>query len=273
MREFLDLQKRLFVLLILFLCALLLYSYNLRTKPDTNLFERSILLLTEPLSQGITATTRGAIDLWQDYLNLVGVKQENDSLRQKLKHLERTQIHNNELAAENARLKKLLEFRESVEEQAIPAQVISADAMNWFRTITINKGTNSGISENMPVMAASGVVGRTIKCAANSSRVLLVTDASSAVAALIQNSRTRTVARGTGSGISCEYAARLDEAGVGDHLVTSGTGGVFPKGIPIGTITRVETPEYGLFQTIKAKPAVDFSRLEEVLVIIVKKEP
>lgn len=270
MRDFLDLQKRLFVLLILFLCALLLYSYNLRTKSDTNLFERSILLLTEPLSHGVTATTQGAISLWHDYLNLVGIKQENDILRQELKQLERIQIHNNELAAENARLKELLEFRESVDDQAIPAQVISADAMNWFRTITINKGTASGISENMPVMAASGVVGRTIKCAPNSSRVLLITDASSAVAALIQGSRTRTVARGTGSGISCEYAARLDKTTVGDHLVTSGNGGVFPKGIPIGTITIVQTPEYGLFQTIKAEPAVDFSRLEEVLIIVKK---
>lgn len=272
MREFLDLQKRLFVLLILFLCALLLYSYNLRTKPDTNLFERSILVLTEPLSQSVSVATRGAISMWQDYLNLVGVKQKNESLRQELRRLERIQIHNAELSAENNRLKKLLEFRETVEGQAIPAQVISADAMNWFRTITINKGTTSGISENMPVVAASGVVGRTIKCAANSSRVLLITDASSAVAALTQDSRTRTVARGTGSEITCEYAARLDETGIGDHLITSGTGGVFPKGIPIGTINTINTPEYGLFQTIRAKPAVDFSRLEEVLVIIKKQQ-
>jgi rod shape-determining protein MreC len=268
MRDFLELQKRLFVLLILFLGALLLYSYNLRTKPDTNLFERSILLLTEPLSQAVTATTRAGISIWDDYVTLVGVKKENDALREELKRLERMQIRNTELAAENARLKDLLEFRQVVDEREVPAQVISADAMNWFRTITINKGTDSGIKENMPVMAASGAVGRTIKCAANSSRVLLITDASSAVAALIQNSRTRTVARGTGSGLTCEYVARLDETVVGDHLVTSGTGGVFPKGIPIGTITRVQAPEYGLFQTIKAKPAVDFSRLEEVLVLV-----
>jgi rod shape-determining protein MreC len=270
MRDFLDLQKRLFVLLILFLCALLLYSFNLRTKPETNLFERSILILTGPLSQGVTAGTRGAVSLWQNYLNLVGVKQENSALRRELERLERIYIHNKELAAENARLRKLLEFREHVEEEAIPAQVISADAMNWFRTVTINKGADSGIEENMPVVAASGVVGRTIKCAANSSRVLLITDASSAVAALIQDSRTRTVARGTGSDIACEYAVRLDETRVGDHLVTSGTGGVFPKGIPIGTISSVHIPEYGLFQNIKAEPAVDFSRLEEVLVIIKK---
>lgn len=272
MRDFIDLQKRLFVLLALFICALLLYSYNLRSKPSTNLFERSILVLTEPLSQGVATTTRGAITLWQDYLNLVRVKQENDSLFRELQRLERIHIRNHELAAENLRLKQLLEFREQVEEQAIPAQVISADAMNWFQTITINKGTSSGISENMPVVAASGVVGRTIKCAANSSRVLLITDASSAVAALIQSSRTRTVARGTGYDISCEFAARLDEANTGDYLITSGTGGVFPKGIPIGTLTKVYTPEYGLFQTIKAKPAVDFSRLEEVLVIVKKEQ-
>ncbi len=272
MLAFLNLQKRLFALLTLLLCALLLYSYNLRTKPNTNLFERSILLLTEPLSQGITRTTNGIITLWQDYLYLVGVKHENDKLLLKLNHLNHLEIENNELAAENTRLQQLLDFRDQVKGETAPAQVISADAINWFRTITINKGTDSGIQENMPVVAASGVVGRTIKCAAKSSRVLLITDASSAVAALVQHNRIRTVARGTGANLSCEYAIRLEKAHIGDHIVTSGNGGVFPKGIPIGTITSVQSPEYGLFQVISAKPAVDFSRLEEVLVIVKKEQ-
>ncbi|MDY0212857.1 MAG: rod shape-determining protein MreC [Desulfuromonadaceae bacterium] len=268
MLDFFNLQKRLFALFVLLLCALLLYSYNLRAKSSTNLFERSILLLTEPVSQGITKTTNSVITLWQDYLHLVGVKQENDKLLLKLNQLSHLAIENNELAAENARLQQLLDFRDSVNAEAVPAQVISADAMNWFRTIIINKGTDSGIQENMPVVAASGIVGRTIKCAAKSSRVLLITDASSAVAALVQRNRIRTVARGTGANLSCEYASRLEKANIGDHIVTSGNGGVFPKGILIGTITEVQTPKYGLFQTITAKPAVDFSRLEEVLVIV-----
>lgn len=272
MLDFLNLQKRLFALLILLLCALLLYSYNLRTKPNTNLFERSILLLTEPLSRGTTRITNDAITLWQDYLHLVGVKQENDALLLKLQLLNHLEIENNELSAENSRLQKLLDFRDSVKGKAVPAQVISADALNWFRTITINKGTDSGVQENMPVVAASGVVGRTIKCAAKSSRVLLITDASSAVAALVQRNRIRTVARGTGANLSCEYASRLEKANIGDHIITSGNGGVFPKGLPLGTITAVQTPEYGLFQTITAKPAVDFSRLEEVLVIVEKEQ-
>ncbi|MDD2558990.1 MAG: rod shape-determining protein MreC, partial [Desulfuromonas sp.] len=194
MLEFISLQKRLFALFVLLLCALLLYSYDLRKKPDTNLFERSILLLTEPLSQGITRTTNGVITLWQDYLYLVGVKLKNNELVLKLNRLSHLEIENNELAAENVRLKQLLNFRDRVKGETVPALVISADAMNWFRTITINKGTDSGIQENMPVVAASGVVGRTIKCAAKSSRVLLITDASSAVAALVQHNRIRIIA-------------------------------------------------------------------------------
>ncbi len=270
MLDFFNLQKRLLALLALFLCALLLYSYNLRARPNTNLFERSILLLTEPLSQGIANGANSVITLWQDYVYLVGVKHDNDKLLLKLNRLNLLECKNNELTQENLRLQKLLGFSNFVKGETVPAQVISADAMNWFRTITINKGTNAGIQENMPVVAASGVVGRTIKCAAKSSRVLLITDASSAVAALVQSNRIRTVARGTGANLSCEYATRLEQASIGDHIVTSGNGDIFPKGLPLGFITEVQTPEYGLFQTITAKPAVDFSRLEEVLVIVKK---
>lgn len=268
MREFFEQQKRYFVLIILLLCALSVYSYHLRNKENANLFERSVLVLTEPLTQAISSVADAAWSLWHDYIYLVEVREKNAALRHSLEQMTSLQVENTELAAENTRLKKLLDFRKSVSAEAIPAQIISADAINWFRTITINKGTNYGIHENMPVVSASGVVGRTIKCAAKSSRVLLITDASSAVAALIQRNRTRTVIRGTGVKLSCEFAPRLEEVQPGDSVVTSGNGGVFPKGLPIATITKVHTPEYGLFQTIEATPAVDFARLEEVLVIL-----
>ena len=111
-------------------------------------------------------------------------------------------------------------------------------------------------------------MGRIIKVAPNSARVLLVTDASSAIAALIQRTRTRGVVRGRGDDLSIEYALRDADIQIGDLLVTSGMGGVFPKGLALGLIETVEKDQFGLFQQIKAIPTVDFSHLEEVMVIV-----
>jgi len=118
------------------------------------------------------------------------------------------------------------------------------------------------------VVAAQGVVGRIIKIGEHQARVLLVTDASSAVSALIQRTRTRGIVRGQGEAMIMEFALRLEDVAVGDRVVTSGTGGVFPKGLPAGTVKRVEKGDFGLFQSVEIEPLVDFSRLEEVMVLL-----
>jgi len=169
---------------------------------------------------------------------------------------------------QNERLRKLLAFVDDIDRPALPAQVIGEDASSWARTITIDKGTRAGVRVGLPVAAAEGVVGRVIKTAANSSRVLLVTDASSAVAALVQRTRTRGVARGRGVEMSLDYALRKADIKQGDLLITSGMGGVFPKGLTLGYVAAVQRNEFGLFQKVDIVPAVDFSHLEEVLVVI-----
>jgi rod shape-determining protein MreC len=123
----------------------------------------------------------------------------------------------------------------------------------------------------MPVLSAEGVVGQLIKVADRSSRVLLVTDNASAVAAVVQRSRARGVVRGAGRGrLTLEFSIREDDIKVGDQVVTSGIGGTFPKGLPIGEVTMVKKGEYGIFQIVEIRPAVMISRLEEVLVLLNK---
>jgi rod shape-determining protein MreC len=187
--------------------------------------------------------------------------QENLELRSQLQ-----QIH--EISLQNIRLRKLLAFVDELDRSALPAQVIGEDGSNWARTIIIDKGTRAGLRSGFPVVAAQGVVGRIIKTAPDSSRVLLVTDASSAIAALIQRSRTRGVARGQGEQLSVEYALRDTDIQIGDLLVTSGMGGVFPKGLSLGLVESVTKGQYGLFQQVTVTPTTDFSHLEEVMVIV-----
>ncbi|MCK5913595.1 MAG: rod shape-determining protein MreC, partial [Desulfuromusa sp.] len=186
---------------------------------------------------------------------------ENLELRSQLQQVQ-------EVSLQNERLRELLAFVDDLDRPALPAQIIGEDASNWARTIVIDKGSRAGLRDGFPVVAAQGVVGRIIKVAPESSRVLLITDASSAVAALIQRTRTRGVARGRGQNLSIEYALRKADIQVGDLLVTSGMGGIFPKGLPLAVIESVEKGQFGLFQQIKAVPTIDFSHLEEVMVIV-----
>lgn len=254
----------------LILAALLLYSSNLRHRHQTSIFERTILLLSTPLLHGYDGLSQGLDQLSSRYLWLVKTEQENEALRLENQQLRKRLAGLEEVRMSNERLRRLLDFREETGLPAVPARVIAVDASSWFRTVVIDKGRQDGLDEGQPVVVAEGVVGRIIKCAANQSRVMLITDASSALAVLVQRSRTRAICRGEGDSLILEFAQRQDDIEVGDLVITSGTGGLFPKGLVIGRTSAVKRGSFGLFQTVEVKPLVDFSRLEEVLVL--KKE-
>jgi len=252
----------------LLLVALLLYSANLRNREHTTLFERSILQLTLPLHHLLATMTGGVSGWWENYVWLVGARQENQRLLAETRQLRGELDRMQEVRLANERLRRLLEFKETLALPTLPAQVISEDASSWFRTVAIDKGSRDGLREGLPVVVAEGAVGRIIRITPHQSRVLLITDASSAVAALVQESRSRGVCRGQGDELVLEFALRREEIAVGDRIVTSGTGGVFPKGLVLGSVAAVTREEYGLFQSVRVTPAVDFSRLEEVLVLL-----
>jgi rod shape-determining protein MreC len=169
----------------------------------------------------------------------------------------------------NERLQKLLQLRSSLNAPALAASVIGEDGSPWFKTVVIDRGSVDALREGMPVIANDGVVGQLVKVADGSSRVLLLTDHASGIAALVQRSRARGVVKGTGGGrCSLEFALQEEDVKVGDTVVTSGIGGIFPKGLPIGEVTMVKKGEYGIFQTVEIRPRVNISKLEEVLVIL-----
>ena len=268
MLELLRRFRRPILVFVLILVALLLYSANLRRGGTSTFFERSVLQLTSPLHKALDVVWKGAADTWTHYLWLIDTEQKNEELLEQNRQLQNELDGFAEVKLANERLRKLLDFKEEVQLPTLPAQVISEDASSWFRTVVIDKGYDDGIAEGMPVVVAEGVVGRTIRVAAHHSTVLLITDASSAVASLIQDNRTRGICRGEGTQLTLDFALRLAEIEVGDRIVTSGTGGVFPKGLVIGTVSHISKGEYGLFQAVSVKPSVDFSRLEEVLVLL-----
>jgi rod shape-determining protein MreC len=255
------------IMVLLLLSALLFYSINLRDREKTTLFEKVVLEISAPFEMAFDYSVTSFKEWWEHYVWLVSTAEKNRSLEDENRKLRSELQEMDEVRQANERLRKLLDFKEKTALPALPARVVAEDSTNWFRSVVIDKGSSDGIREGMPVVAAEGIVGRIIRSAPHESRVLLITDASSAVAALIQKNRARGVCRGQGGFLTMEFTLRQKDIKVGDRIVASGTGGVFPKGVPVGTVVRVGRKSYGLFQSVTLVPAVDFFSLEEVLVL------
>lgn len=231
--------------------------------------------ISKPLAQlvalplgAFTAIDRSVKDLWEGYIALHRVSEENHLLRREIQLL-RSQNHDlMEMAVSSRRLAALLELKQRMGPQTIAAQVIGRDATNWYRGIVLNKGERDGIRVEMGVVAPDGVVGRVVKTSSFSSEVLLVTDQNNAVTGLIQRTRDEGIVEGTVQGRArMKYIPLLSTVRVGDAVVTSGLTGGFPRGVPIGTIASIEKREGDLFQSAELTPALDFHKIEEVLVI------
>lgn len=251
------------------LLAFMFYSLNLRNKEHANPFERAVMNLTAPLA-GVFSRGNGFLaGLWADYLDLVQVRRENKKLQDAVRVLNGRLVESQEALYVNERLKRILDLKSSLRVPSITASVIGEDGSPWFKTFVIDRGQRDGLREGLPVIAVDGIVGQLVKVASGSSRVLLITDTASSVAATVQRSRARGVLKGKGGGrCSLEFASRDDDVKVGDIVISSGIGGIFPKGLPLGEVTMVKKGEYGIFQTIEVRPIVSVANLEEVLVLI-----
>jgi rod shape-determining protein MreC len=139
----------------------------------------------------------------------------------------------------------------------------------WTRTIVLDKGSSNGIEKDHAVIASGGVVGRIIEVNGGSSRVILTTDLRSNIDVIIERSRVKGVVEGNGTdGLVMKYVRQVDEVKVGDQVVTSGLSGVFPKGLLVGEVTKVEKSTDNFFKHVEVRPAVDLGRLEEVLILM-----
>jgi rod shape-determining protein MreC len=216
----------------------------------------------------VASLDQGVSDIWQRYVALQGVEEENHRLRQDIEWLREQNNQLREAAAATQRLAALLQFKEQALPAMVAAQVIGRDATNRYRSVILNKGESDGIQPDMGVITPSGVVGRVVKTTGGTSVVLLLTDPNNAIAGLIQRTRDEGIVEGTPRGLArLKYIPMLSAVRDGDRVVTSGLVGGFPRGLAIGTITSIDREEGALFQTAELTPEVDVSRVEEVLVI------
>lgn len=216
------------------------------------------------LSSGVDGVER----VWRDYVALRHVRGENEQLKRAVADLQVQLQEQQALADRSRQLQKLLALRDRSKVTTTAASVIAAGATPDFRTMTIDKGTVDGLRPDMAVIAPAGVVGRIVIPSARAAQVQLLIDRNAAAGALVERSRAQGVVVGVGdTRLRMEYVSELADVQVGDAVVSSGIDGIYPKGFAIGTITRVEQVR-GSFQLIEVTPSVDFSTLEEVLVVV-----
>jgi rod shape-determining protein MreC len=215
------------------------------------------------LGGGVT----GVRGIWDGYINLRGVRDENAALRQQLQDLQIKLQEERALAQRTEDLRQLLELRERAELETTAAEIIAGAASPEFRTVTIDKGTGDRLQTDMAVLSPSGVVGRVILPSRRASKVQLLIDRNAAAGAVVERSRAQGVVVGGGTDrLRMEYVPGTADVKEGDLVVTSGIDGIYPKGFVIGTIESVAGA--GTYHEIVVRPAVDFSRLEEVLVVL-----
>lgn len=261
-------HKPKWVYYIFILLSLILLSLSIGKGQAWNPAEKIAVQITAPFQKFFTGTITIARDIWSSYFSLVETHQENDLLRKRIDLLTLENSRYQELLLANRRLHTLLNFQQNTDEPLLPARVIGWDSSGLFKSITIDKGEHDGLTINMPVVNAEGVVGRVVSVCPGYSQVLLITDQNSAVDGLVQRSRGRGTLRGRGSsGCYFDYVIKTCEIEAGDTIVTSGMGGVFPKGLYLGTVTNIRDVRSKLFKDVRVVPAVDFSKLEEVLIV------
>lgn len=260
--------KTVIFVILLLIAALVVLSYNLKQKSSAGLVTKVILEIAAPVQNALNASVKSVSDAWYRYLFLVGIEEENKNLKKKINDMKSQLILYQEGYLEAQRLRNLLALKDDYGFNFVPARVVGQGQVVLSKTFLINKGTSQGLKAGMAVMASPGLVGRVIDASWHVAKVLPLIDENSNIDAIVQRTRIQGIVRGAGShGCVLKYISKTQDVREGDIIISSGIGGVFPKGIMIGQVSRVDKREAGLFLKIYINPSVDFSRLEEVSVI------
>jgi rod shape-determining protein MreC len=224
--------------------------------------------LLAPFERLYLGTVQGARGIWNNYLYLVGVEEERRQLAERVKVLESQNSQFIELKSENERLRRLLGYLQETGAQGVAARVTSRDASNWAQAITVDRGEQHGVRVGNSVVDGNAIVGQVIAVSSSSAKIQLLTDNTSAIDSLVQNSRAQGTAEGMlGRNLRLKYVQRESPVVIGDRVIASGLDGIYPKGALVGVVTRVERNSVGMFQVIELEPSADVLRLENVLIL------
>ncbi len=224
--------------------------------------------LITPVERVLVGARDGVVNAWLNYVDLRGVREENRSLRGELERLQmqRTQLEHD--ASQGRRLEALLGFQQRLVAETVAARVIGTSGSEHSYLLTIDRGAEDGLREGMAVITPQGIVGKVTQVFASSAQVLEIRDASSGVGVVLEKSRLRAVLKGAAGGqTTLRYVMNDEKVEVGERVLTTGGDRIFPQGMAAGSVEAVSAGDE-VFLAIRVRPAVDFERLEEVLVIL-----
>ena len=264
-------HRHLTVLAVVVLAQLLLLAHQLRRQQDIPLIRHGTALLITPVQKVLRLTSDGVWSVWYGYVELWTARRENQDLQREVNSLRLEQQWLRDQAEQARRLQVLLDLKQQSPAETMAAQVIGSGAGETARLLMIDKGRDDGLRPDMPVLAPEGIVGKVLHVFPRAAQVLLLTDAHSGVACLIENSRIHGVLKGRNQAVGAlEYVHNDETVELGAEVVTSGEDRIYPKGLPVGVV--VSTKPGAAFQEIQVQPFAKLNRLEEVLVIVKKAE-
>jgi rod shape-determining protein MreC len=270
-------KKRVLNFIFPLILALVFFSLTSQRARRATWYESALLNIVSPLQWAATSVWDSAGSVWNSYIWLVGISDENRKLRKENASLKGQIIRMEEVKRENERLRSLLNYKSATPYPTVVGRVIANDPRAEFKSITIDKGSKDGLEVLMPVIGPKGLVGRIGRLSSHMAQVLLITDPNSAVDVIVQRSRARALLVGTAKKTELktayyisrlEYLRRVSDVKDEDVVVTSGFDQIYPPGIPVGTIHNVVGSNYGVFKSADVAPFEDFAELGEVIVLL-----
>ncbi len=240
-------------------------------RPDRELsgWSGAVLDVAAPVQRMIALPLEFVQDAWRHYVSILEVGQRNEELSSRLVLLEEENLQLREALVASGRLERIAEIRADFAVPMLSSELVGVDPSPWFRSVLVDRGQSHGVRSGMPVISELGLVGLVTATSTRAAKAKLVLDRQSAVDGIVQRSRSRGIVRGRGTDqLDFEFVVRGSDVRIGDVVISSGLGGVYPKGIRIGEVTSVSDPGSELLQTAKLVPAVDFGRLELVFVML-----
>jgi rod shape-determining protein MreC len=269
--------RELILVSVLLLVPLGVFFAHARRPSERSRLDRAVLWLTTPIERVVGWTVTGTLSAWRGYVGLRHAREQAVAMSQEvnLLRMEKQQLLSERGEAE--RLRRMLAFVEQAPERTyLGARVIGVKlGPTGLQLLTVDRGSAHGLARMMPVVAAEGVVGRVHAVTPSTADVLVLSDRNSSIGVRVERTRARANVRGLGKPDACrlDFALRSEDMIEGDLLVTSGTDGVFPRGVPVGRVTQLQRSQHGLFLEARVTPAVDVTRVEEVMVVTAWERP
>ena len=262
-------QRSGYLVLGVLLTHLALISAQVDTAPGISVLHAATFGLLAEMQRAANSTVAAGRGLWNGYVSLRRVREENVALQETVARLELSLQVQDALVQQAHSLERLLELDREVDLITLSSRVIGVDATPWFRTVTVDRGLRHGVRADMAVIAPGGVVGRVVGTPGmRAAKVQLIVDRNAAAGALIERTRVPGVVVGSGNGsaLRMDYVSNLDDVQAGDIVTTSGADGIYPRGLALGRVATVERGA-GLYKSIGIEPVVEFDRMEHVLIV------